>query len=517
MEPGATTKRPLKHIEADSFAPVISGPTSSDDAQLARIGKTPVLRRNFGFLTIVGFSCSVLITWEGSMIVFLAGLENGGPSGIIYGFLIIWLGTLSVFATLSELVSMAPTSGGQYHWVSMLAPPSARNMFGYIVGWLEITGWQALVASGGLVTGTMIQGVILLTHPTYAENMQNWHGTLLFWAVILLSYGINTALGSLLAKFEGFILVLHILGFFAVIFPLTLLETQHASPSEVFDHWLNLGGWQSQGLSMVIGLQGSVFAFLGADAAIHMSEEIRDIDAALAENPHYPFMAIFRQAAGSRAGAAVMASIVIVMAFSATTGCLASTSRVYWAFARDRGLPGWNILRQVSPRTKIPRYAVLTTTFVAIILSIVNIGNETAFHGVVSVSIAGLFGSYLFAATLLLYRRVTGGIRRLDANDELTNTVGKSITWGPWRLRGLFGVANNIFSCAYLSFIFFFSFWPSHRDVSPQNMNWAALVFVVVLIFSAAYYVFWARKVYRGPIIERPTGLIQPVVESMGY
>ncbi|RYO79488.1 hypothetical protein DL766_009347 [Monosporascus sp. MC13-8B] len=542
MEPGASPKGHLKPFEAGSFGPVISGPTSSDDAQLARIGKTPVLKRNFGFLTIVGFSCSVLITWEGSMI--------GGPSGIIYGFLIIWFGTLSVFVTLSELVSMAPTSGGQYHWVSMLAPPSARNVFGYIVGWLEITGWQALVASGGLVTGTMIQGVILLTHPTYAENMQNWHGTLLFWAVILLSYGINTALGSLLAKFEGFILVLHILGFFAVIFPLTLLESEHATPSNVFDHWLNLGGWQSQGLSMVIGLHGSVFAFLGADAAIHMSEEIRnaalvvprslitaltingilgfamliatlfclgDIDEALAENPHYPFMAIFRRAAGSRAGAAVMASIIIVMAFSATTGCLASTSRVYWAFARDRGLPGWNILRRVSPRTKIPRYAVLTSTVVAIILSIVNIGNETAFNGVISISIAGLFGSYLFAATLLLYRRITGGIRPLDANDELTNTVGKSITWGPWRLRGLFGVANNVSSCAYLSFIFFFSFWPSHRDVAPENMNWAVLVFVVVLIFSTLYYVFWARKVYRGPIIERPTGVIQPVIESVGH
>lgn len=239
-----------------------------------------------------------------------------------------------------------------------------------------------------------------------------------------------------------------------------------------------------------------------------------DIDAALAENPQYPFMAIFRQAAGSRAGAAVMASIVIIMSFSATTGCLASTSRVYWAFARDRGLPGWKVLRLVSPRTKIPRYAVLLSTFIAIILSIVNIGNAIAFNGVISISIAGLFGSYLFAAALLLYRRTTGGIRALDEKDELTNTVGKSITWGPWRLRGSLGVANNIFSCLYLSFILFFSFWPSHKDVAPGNMNSAVLVFVVVLSFSTLYYVVWARKVYRGPIIERPTSLVQPVIGS---
>jgi len=38
-----------------------------DDATLARLGKKPVLKRNFGFMTILGFSCTVLITWEGSL------------------------------------------------------------------------------------------------------------------------------------------------------------------------------------------------------------------------------------------------------------------------------------------------------------------------------------------------------------------------------------------------------------------------------------------------------------------
>ncbi|KAI1137559.1 amino acid transporter [Hypoxylon sp. FL0543] len=517
-----------------AFATSVTAPSSRDDATLARLGKRPVLKRNFGFMAILGFSCTVLITWEGSLIGFISGLQNGGPSGIIYGYIVVWVGTLSVFATLSELVSMAPTSGGQYHWVSMLAPPSSRKFFGYITGWLEITGWQSLVASGGYVTGTMIQGIILLTHPDYANNMQNWHGTLLFWAVVLLSYGINTAVGSLLAKFEGLFLVIHLLGFFATIFPLALLS-EHSDSQAVFDSFLNLGGWQTQGLAFCIGVLGNVFAFLGGDAAIHMSEEIRnaavvvprslltgllingtlgfgmliatlycmgDIDAALAENPHYPFMAIFRNATGSTAGAAVMSAIVVVMAFSATTGCLASTSRVYWAFARDRGLPGWRILKKVSPRTSIPIYSVITTAVIAIILSLVNIGDATAFNGVISISTAGLFGSYLVAASLLLYRRVTGGIRVATEDDVLTNTVGSSLTWGPWRLRGALGIANNVFSCIYLVFIFFFSFWPPSLEVTPQTMNYAVLVFGAVILFSMLYYAIWARKVYNGPIIE---------------
>lgn len=41
--------------------------SSRDDAALTRLGKKPVLKRNFGFMSILGFSCTVLITWEGSL------------------------------------------------------------------------------------------------------------------------------------------------------------------------------------------------------------------------------------------------------------------------------------------------------------------------------------------------------------------------------------------------------------------------------------------------------------------
>lgn len=167
---------------------------------------------------------------------------------------------------------MAPTSGGQYHWISILAPPSSRKFLGYIAGWLTITGWQALLASGGFVTGTMIQGLILLTHPDYASVMKNWHGTLLFWAVVILSYVINTAVGSLLARFEGFVLILHLVGFLAVLLPLVILS-EHGTAVDVFDTFLNLGGWQTQGLSFCIGISGCIFAFLGGDGAIHVSSK----------------------------------------------------------------------------------------------------------------------------------------------------------------------------------------------------------------------------------------------------
>ncbi|KAI1325439.1 putative GABA permease [Xylariaceae sp. FL0255] len=519
---------------------------SHDDRELTRLGKKPVLARNFSFLTILGFSCTLLSTWEGTLVLFLQGYLNGGPSGLIYGYIVAWIGTVSLFITLSELVSMAPTSAGQYHWVYMLAPPKSKQFLSYITGWIAVTGWQGVVASAAYLTGTLIQGLILLTHPSYLASMKSWHGTLLFWAVVLVSFVINSSVGTTLARFEGTVLILHILGFFAVLLSIVLLGTPGPSAS-VFDTWLNLGGWETQGLSFSIGILGNVFSFLGADGAIHMSEEIRDaavilprsliagiaingalgfgmlivvlffvgdIDAALAANPLYPFMSIFQQNLGSTAGAAVLSAVIIVLAFSATTGGLASCSRIYWAFSRDRGLPGWRFLKTVNPKTRIPFNSVIVAAILSIILSLVNIGGAAAFTGVVSITISGLFGSYLIACSLLLYRRMTGAMGTRSDTDDIASVDPTKPTWGPWRVRGWLGIANNAFTCAFLTYALFFSFWPTYKAVTPANFNYVVLVTGVVLVFSVVYYAVHARRVFTGPVVESAETVLQDYTRS---
>ncbi|EPE32956.1 GABA permease, putative [Glarea lozoyensis ATCC 20868] len=484
-----------------------------DNDDLIRLGKRPVLKRNFGFMSILGFSCTILITWEGTLILFLSGFQNGGPAGVVYGYLLVWIGTLSVFATLSELVSMAPTSGGQYHWVSMLAPPSCAKFLSYITGWLT--------------------GLIALTVPDY--NPQAFHGTLTFWAVILFGVFVNTVVSNQLPKFEGLILILHVLGFFAVLIPLVVLAP-HGNSSDVFTVFLNGGGWPNQELSFFVGLLGNVFAFIGADGAYHMSEEIHnpsivvprsimlsvilngmmgfamviavlfclgDIDTVLATNTGYPFMEIFIQATHSVAGSAVMAAIVTMLALCSTVGLLASTSRMFWSFARDRGLPGWKTLHKVNARTSVPIWSVAVTTVISCLLALINIGSATAFNNIVSLSIVGLFTSYLLAAGLLLFRRLTGFIKLAsDSPTELVNTANATIVWGPWHIRGILGVVNNTFACSYLIVILFFSTWPPATPVVPSTMNYSSLMLGAVIIFSIAYYLIYARKEYQGPVLE---------------
>lgn len=66
---------------------------------------------------------------------------------------------------------------------------------------------------------------------------------------------------------------------------------------------------------------------------------IGDVQTALNSDTGYPMIEIFRQATGSIPAATAMISAIIIVAFFATLGILASTSRLTWAFARDKGFP----------------------------------------------------------------------------------------------------------------------------------------------------------------------------------
>lgn len=198
---------------------------------------------------------------------FAPGLANGGPAGLVYGFIFVWAGNLTVFSTLCELVSMAPTSGGQYHWVSMLAPRFCSKFLSYITGWLTVAGWQGTAASGAYLAGSMMQGLIAFTIPSY--HGETWQGTLMVWGVVLVAVFVNTVVSSALPKIEGMILVLHIIGFFGVFITL-LTFGAHGDASAVFATWRNQGGWPTQPLSFFVGLLGLIFSFAGVDCSFHV-------------------------------------------------------------------------------------------------------------------------------------------------------------------------------------------------------------------------------------------------------
>lgn len=56
-------------------------------------------------------------------------------------YIVVWIGFLCIYTSMAEMGSMAPTSGGQYHWVSEFAPRKYQKILSYIVGWLLVLGW----------------------------------------------------------------------------------------------------------------------------------------------------------------------------------------------------------------------------------------------------------------------------------------------------------------------------------------------------------------------------------------
>lgn len=136
------------------------------------------------------------------------------------------------------------------------------------LGWCAVVGWQTAFASCGFLTGTMIQGAAKMGNVNYAGLP--WQGTLIVWIALISALVVNMLGGKLLPRIEAIILVVHILGFFGILIPLTYMA-DHNSKEDVFLQFENSGGFPTQGLSWFVGMTNCAFAFGGGDAAVHVS------------------------------------------------------------------------------------------------------------------------------------------------------------------------------------------------------------------------------------------------------
>lgn len=130
-----------------------------------------------------------------------------------------------------------------------------------IKGWLTVCGWQGALISAFILAGSMIQSLAALNNESY--NPKDWKALLIMYACIVVALLFNTAVSSFLPAIEGAILIIHIVGFFAILIPVVYLAPVHNSPAEVFNLFLNEGGWPTQSLSFFLGIISTVFIFLG--------------------------------------------------------------------------------------------------------------------------------------------------------------------------------------------------------------------------------------------------------------
>ncbi|KAE8350627.1 amino acid transporter [Aspergillus coremiiformis] len=502
--------------------------SNQDAYELARVGKREVLKRRFGLTSTVGFACSLMLTWEAVLLNIGLGLRNGGPAGLVYGYIGVWIGFTSIFIAMGELASMMPSAGGQYHWTSILAPDSSKRFLSHVTGSICIIAWTAAPTAVIYVAGSVLQNAVAMNHPEY--DPKGWHVTLIMWAILLICTVLNTWLGMILPVIEVLILILHVLGFFAVLIPIVYLGPR-ADARSVFVLSYNFGGWHDITLSTLIGLKGIVAAFLGTDGAVHMAEEVAnsslivahsmlfaiiingllgfavliaflftagDLTAILKSDATYPFMHILQSSTKSTGAAIVLSSMIAILQACAGLGAISSGSRMLWAFSREQAIPGWRWIRQVHPRTAVPFHSTCGIVIAVGLLSLINIGSSVVLNIILSLLLEAFFSSYLISLSLLLYRRFKGDI----AEPDHCSGSPKTFVWGPFRVRGWIGTVNNIFAIVFSIVMVFFGCWPAVNHPSPSHMNWSIVIFGGVTILAVVYYFGWARKYYQGPVIE---------------
>lgn len=145
------------------------------------------------------------------------------------------------------------------------------------------------------------------------------------------------------------------------------------------------------------------------------------------------------------------------------------------------------------------------SSVVLFLLSFLVLGSPNAFKSLVSLTVSGLYASYIIPIALLLWRRVSSGIVHPSAAPSegvLFNSSGKQLVWGPWHIPGVWGTINNAFACCFVVMILFFSFWPTSLPVTIESMNYSSVIFAGALFLAVTFYFWRGRKHYVGPVIE---------------
>ena len=116
QQPDAIYEKSNAQIEVKSASDIDSsnesaiqeqkGGTKHDAYDMNRMGKRQELRRNFRFISIVGFVMVLQSTWESILLAAQYGLVNGGTAGVIWMTVGVIVGALCMIASIAEMASM---------------------------------------------------------------------------------------------------------------------------------------------------------------------------------------------------------------------------------------------------------------------------------------------------------------------------------------------------------------------------------------------------------------------------
>jgi choline transport protein len=485
-----------------------------DDIQLAELGHAQSFNRQFTRWSMLGLAFAILNSWTALAASLSLALPSGGPVAVIWGLVTAGICNLSLAASLGEFLSAYPTAGGQYHWVAAMAPASLKRGLSWVTGWINVSGWVALVATNSSLASTLIINIIALELPSY--QYQRWHQFLIFLAVTILDFVVNAYMHTLLPRINNVALVWSLAGF--LIISITLLATaapDYASAEYVFGTFMNSTGWPD-GVAWLLGLLQGGLGLTGFDAVAHMIEEIPN---AAVEGPKImiycqltgistgfvflvvvlfvsggtahiedivtssagPLLEIFYLATKSKVGAVCLLMFPLICFLFAGVAVMTTSSRMTFAFARDGGLPVSRLWWKIDPKLGVPMNALYLNVFIVVIFGCIYLGSTIAFNAIVAASVVALGVSYGLPVALSVVQ-----MRR-----KLPERAFKLPSWLGW--------TANVIGLVYTLITTVLFLFPPQKEVTGTTMNYCVVAFGVIMVISALQWIFDGRKTYQGP------------------
>ncbi|KAJ5210177.1 Amino acid/polyamine transporter I [Penicillium cf. griseofulvum] len=480
---------------------------NEDELRLAQMGHKQELERHFSLWSLIGLAANCTISWTGLGLGLMTAINAGGPGALIYGFILVFILQCFVGASLAEFVSAYPTEGGMYHWIAAIAPKRYNSLLSFATGWCTVFGWIFTTASTNLIYATTTMALIALYHDDLV--VLPWMTFVAYQILNLVTAGVVMFGNRLIPTLNKFSLVYLQLAWFITMVVVAAKAPVHNDSKFVFRTWINNTGWDNNVICFITGLVNPMYSLGGLDGISHITEEmpnpgrnaplglaitlsiafvtglsyllslmysVQDYDTLANTHTGLPLAELFWQATSTRGGAFALVFMVWVALGPCVIGSQLSTGRVFWAFARDEGLPLSKVWAQVHPKLGSPFNAQLCVTVIVGLLGCIYLGSSTAFNAMMSSAVTINNFAYLvpILTNVLLFRR--------------------TMHRGPFFMGQTVGMTVNIVSLAWLVFaIVFFSF-PYQKPVTVTNMNYTCVVVGGFLFIELAWWLIAGKK-----------------------
>lgn len=272
---------PLRRSEGDrerrksSLAPAIQ---NLEDGELINVsGHKQELDRHFDTLSIISTAITTGNVWIALAGTIAVAIYNGGPTGILYEFIVVAFFYWFIAASIAELGSAMPTSSGVYAWATLTAGRQGR-LVGFLAGWWNFFAWVFATAVTMQIIGAIIITMAQLNAPSY--EYQRWQVFLVYLAVTWGCAAVVIFLNKAIPRLEQFGGFLIIAGFVITIIVAAVMphvqSRPYASSHQVWNSFTNLTGYGSSGFAFVLGMLNGAFSVGVPDLTSHLAEEMEE-------------------------------------------------------------------------------------------------------------------------------------------------------------------------------------------------------------------------------------------------